>query len=389
MVIKKIVLSCVMFFAYSFYWLTAQENILYYSFTEDNESIHFTQSLTWDSVHYARSYDVILEQMNENGSWEFFEEYSVKSNVLEISLWAGTYRYNISVRNPLNKKEPPSAWYEFTIIKASKPLVTNIEPQKWFLSEKKEGNLQISGENLLTTSIFSLQNETDTLQIPITMTPLLTEDGMLNLKFDESLLSQGNYTLSVKNPGGLYDSSMQLFVLNNPPKYLFLEGAYAPIITLKSGLFDEFSNKLDFLGVNFEFGAFPTGYSNNSFGINFRLSAYLLTGTPSHYETQILLIPFILSAVYQLPLVNEKCNLSISAGAGISYLQTIIKGNINTDYSVPINAFAITPSVSLNLQFSLTNDLFLTLGTTADVHILLASGFFYTAAPSLGIHYTF
>ena len=106
MEIKKGILI-IIFSIYSFY-INSQESKPFYSFTQTENTFSFFQTLTWEEVEYAKSYELVLERKNDLDRWEPYETYSLETSILEISLNPGTYKYNISVWNPLNRKEPPS-----------------------------------------------------------------------------------------------------------------------------------------------------------------------------------------------------------------------------------------------------------------------------------------
>ena len=368
--------------------LYSQERDLFYSFTETKDTISFTQLLTWDDVSYAKSYDVILEKENELGNWELYEMYSVESNSLEISLNHGRYRYNTSVLNPLNRKEPASDWYEFEILEALKPNITSLEPQKWYLSENKEGLLYGLGADIQPEAVISLNNSGTNSKIPVTMLP--SEDGKYAFSFDETLLEKGQYTLNVINPSGLYDSSTQLGVFLRPPQWLYLSGGYSPIMAIPGGTLEPFFRQsINYIGGNIKIGTLPIVLTNADLGLELKMGVHIMNSLRGNNSLSMLVVPFILSFVYQSPVIGDKGFLDFSIGGGITYFNLSARKNSSNGTLPLIPALTISPSVGLAFQYKLFDGFFIELGVESEFHILLKNTYFHTISSTFGISYKF
>ena len=387
MVIKKFP-AFVFIFLISLLPLNSQDTNLYYSFTENKDTISFTQTLEWEKVSYAKSYEVVLERKNDVQEWTEYNTYATETNILEISLNPGTYRYNISIWNPLKRKESPSEWYEFTILQALKPEIKSFEPQNWYIADKEKGFLQVTGNNILTDSKITLEKKDDNFSIPVTMNT--TKEGAIIFEFDETLLTKGNYVFQITNPGGLFDSSSQFNVLKKRPTLLFLSSSLAPIMALQGGKIQPyFDNKLHLKGMNATIGTLPFILSYGEFGAKIKLAAYLMILDIKNYNAKMSLVPATFYLTYQLPLIDNKSFLDFSLGAGVTYMNIAIAEIHNNGNTKAFLALAINASLGISYQHNLFAGLFLKVGTETDIHLLMDSTYLHTISPTIGLVYKF
>lgn len=385
MVIKK-------FFSFSFvilisvFSLYSQNSNLYYSFAENKNSISFTQTLKWEQVNYAKSYEVVLEKKNDVQEWAEYNEYKTETNILEISLNPGTYRYNISVWNPLNRKEAPSEWYEFTILQALKPEIKSFTPQDWFIADKEKGRLEVTGSNILTDSKITLEKKDGSSTIPVIINT--TEDGTIIFEFEETLLTKGDYIFHIKNPGGLVNTSPQFNVLRKRPTLLFLSVSMAPIMTLPGGKIQPyFDDKLHLKGLNATIGTLPFVLSYGELGAKIEVTANSYVKNTNDYNIEMLLVPVTVYLVYQLPVIGDKGFLDFALGAGLSYMNIAVEKS-NSDVQA-VSALAINSSLSISYQHNLFAGLFLKAGVETNIHLLLKNTHLHTISPTIGFVYNF
>jgi hypothetical protein len=78
--------------------------------------LRIVQRLTWVGSEYAIRYDVIIEK-EENGTYRrVFREFTT-ATVIEVSLSAGKYRYQVIPHDFLDQPVPANEWMEFEVMR--------------------------------------------------------------------------------------------------------------------------------------------------------------------------------------------------------------------------------------------------------------------------------
>lgn len=183
--------------------LPAVEEEKDYYIKETSEGFVFIQKLTWDEVAYGLSYDVVIEKQDESGLWESFDTISTDVNILEVSLFAGKYRYKVLVYNVLDMIEIELEWFEFDVFRATQPQLESFSPKLIPPEEIHTGLFTIVGDNLSRDTIFSLEIPGDHKRTLMGIVKKDDKNGEVEVQFDINAINTNSYTLIAKNPGGL------------------------------------------------------------------------------------------------------------------------------------------------------------------------------------------
>lgn len=388
MVTKRMLCGFLCFTFFSIF-LNSEENTVYYSFTENKDEITFTQTLAWDTISYAKYYEVLLEKKESSGNWQIYEIYETELNTIEISLPVGIYRYNISVWNPLNRKEPASDWYEFKILQAINPVVYSIEPEKWYLSKEQDGIFTIESEGILPETEIVLERLEDSFIFPVSIYDIT--GAVTTIHFDEKAILAGDYLLRVTNPSGLFDASKLFSVQQHLPCNFAVSFGYFPSFCTGLGdLGKIFKNTISLMGLNLKLALFPFIRDFGSMGFELVISFQDYEKETDSYTCCANIVPLIFSFVYQYPIIKDRLVVDANIGLGTTYIYHLGIEDTNLDANNNyLSTIAITPSLGISLQGFLIKGLYIELGVDTSFHILSGGSFLQDVSPSISIGYKF
>lgn len=358
-----------------------------YYMEETDEGIIFVQKLTWDESEYALRYNIIIEKQTESGVWEEVDTFSTDTNSLEVSLFAGTYRYKILVYNLLDRLELETEWFEFIILQAMQPIIEDFSPALIYLDEENTGLFRLEGENFLEDTIF-------TLELPnfpertLIGTLVEIDDKRVEVQFDIDAIDVGNYTFITKNPGGL-TGKIDPFVVNFLKPYdLNVTLGYTVAWTPPSDISKLFDTAFLPLGFSARITFIPVKKTFGSFGVELSVYGFRMQKEVDTYEVSANVLPFSLNFVYQLPIIKKRLVLDTHAGIGLTLFHDLKFDFGNDIVSPPQNVFGVTANVGASLQFYLLNRFYIEAGADYMFTVLM-DAVFQMVTPSISVGWQF
>ncbi len=358
-----------------------------YEILETDEGVIFIQTLSWVEAEYALRYEVLLERQQDDGLWSLVDRYSTEQNKLELSIFAGTYRYKVFVYNFLDLLEAESDWFEFKVFKAIQPGVFDLSPDLLYLDEEQTGIFQFKGINALDETLF-------TIEIP--GSPRRTvfgeiieqNDDNYRIQFDMGKIDTGSYIFKAENPGGLTDTFGPLDVRFLKPYDFDVTVGYNVFITLPGDIPLYFNKNLYPFGSNLKITYIPL---KRNFGqIGFELSTYwfLMKNTFDTYDVSTHVIPTTLNFVYQYPIVKKRFIFDSHVGVGTTFLADIQFEFSNGIESPSQTALGLTANAGIAFQLYVMNRLFFEL--SGDYLLTFLQGTtFHLVTPSLSVGWQF
>lgn len=353
--------------------------------TEDNEIM---QRFTWKGADTVYRYEFLLEKLNDNNEYEYFDLLETKETEVSISLRSGKYRYLIKVYNYLNQMDFQTKWVNFEVKKVYQPVITSVTPVTIFLDEGPSGIFTINGLELREDTVYTLENNWYEISTEVLERDVLHERA--KIKVNPNLLDTGTYYIRAVNEGGLFDTSgtirvgfakpldvtvaagwTGLYMLDKYKQYNATEGAS----TLRQFFNDRNTTNGDSdilfwpFGLNAKVTVIPYKTARFYLGAGLNLNATYLKYTSYDYgsESYTIKAPLYTAGVNGNVLFILKKRVpfrilaDIHAGLGILGFMglTVITPNHQSD-----PAFTLAPCLyaGADLQFFVTKKMFFTTG---------------------------
>lgn len=360
-----------------------------YYIRETADGVSFVQNLSWDATPYAFGYDIVLEQQNTAGLWEYVDTYTTQNNNLQVSLFAGIYRYKILVYNLLNKPESESPWFDLVILKALQPILQDISPNLIYLDEEFSDIFYVEAENIDEEAIF-------TLGIPEFPEQTLFGDiihidqNQIEIYFDVENLVMGNYTFTVQNPGGLSDALTPIEIKYTKPFDIYASLGYSFAYLPPAGELTEYFNT-DFLPLGFNAQvavAFKMQNTGHSMGAMLGAHYFRLENAFDTYDIQANIIPIYLDFIYYIPLKKNLLTWNAHIGGGLTLLNNL-KVHFKEDWdSTSLNLLGLTAHVGTGLYIHI-KDFFVEVGADYMISLFNFSDIFQTVVPKVAVGWRF
>ncbi|GBU28871.1 hypothetical protein R84B8_02433 [Treponema sp. R8-4-B8] len=328
---------------------TEQQN--YYIDRNENDS-RFIQRLIWTAADYVFRYEVIVEKQDDDGNYNEVERVSVKQNFAEVSLTAGKYRYRVDIYDLVNNYASSSDWHDFEIIRALQPELTNFNPRFFYLDEDNVWEINLQGQNLLPNSeIYLVQNGSK-----IRPQRHIANGDSARLVFSGRSLVIGEYSIYVKNPGGL-DVQLGPFVITNKKPFdLNISLGYAPFVPLYGYIFKDSDNfEAPFIdsfypqSATFKISYIPIKHVWGYLGAEISGALSFFRNERKIYSTQAFFLNTHLSVLYQKYFFKKAFAVNVNLGAGFStLLDFYYKYSSGYQGESIIN---IIPSITFDLSF--------------------------------------
>jgi hypothetical protein len=205
--------------------LAAQETGSGSFVTKSGENFQVHQVISFPADPDAIRYEVELEQI-ENGQAVPLGRITVETNRIEVTLKAGNYRYRITSFNGWNLMNGVSAWQNFTIFPAIQPKAETYQPFYGLYYElaDPDGALTLNGRDFSGESEFALvkyDEDFDWTGIALQglkgvvfpeQTAFNDDYTLAVLTFKRQALKPGQYSIFIRNPGGLWTAFGQVRV---------------------------------------------------------------------------------------------------------------------------------------------------------------------------------
>ena len=220
----------------------------YYITKDENNEFSFVQKLSWSAVKDIKNYRITIQRKNEDGEWTQVLEKDLFENKIELSLAAGTYRFQVGVVNLFDQLEKSTEWKNFEVLKATQPKIEAMQTESLVLNSKKaDGVFTIEGENLTPNTKFTMEQKEAEPPKVIQGTILSVEsDGKsAQVMFDFKEADEGKYEIYAQNPGGLSVISKSITIKNKKERnWRFLASAgYTLPLTFFDGTFNKFTER--------------------------------------------------------------------------------------------------------------------------------------------------
>ncbi|MDR2663116.1 MAG: hypothetical protein LBC31_08985 [Treponema sp.] len=196
--------------------LAAQESGFFVTKTGEDFQLH--QIISFPADHDAARYEVELERI-ESGRTIPVDKITVETNRIELSLKAGTYRYRITSFNGWDLINGVSEWQGFTVFPAVQPTAETYQPFYGLYYElaDPDGALILNGRDFTDESEFALVQYSEEvvdwtgISLQGLKGVMFPEQTAFNddytqavLTFKRKALKRGEYSIFIRNPGGLW-----------------------------------------------------------------------------------------------------------------------------------------------------------------------------------------
>ncbi|MDR1142958.1 MAG: hypothetical protein LBK77_01915 [Spirochaetaceae bacterium] len=195
--------------------LAAQESGFFV--TKTGEDFQLRQVISFPADQDAAGYEVELERI-ENGRTIPVDRITTETNRIELSLKSGSYRYRITSFNGWGLVNGVSDWQNFAVFPAVQPKAETYQPFYGLYYElaDPDGALILNGRDFTGESEFALVTygeEIDWTGISLRglkgvvfpeQTAFNEDYTQAVLTFKRKALKQGEYSIFIRNPGGLW-----------------------------------------------------------------------------------------------------------------------------------------------------------------------------------------
>ncbi|MCL2764602.1 MAG: hypothetical protein FWD40_04915 [Treponema sp.] len=273
-VCARLLAAFVFFTAASVLCAQEDETVMPGYFVDSNE--HIRQRLVWNREMYALNYEVVI-QVFENAYRDYATEVT-EGHFLEVSLPPGRYRYRVTPFDLFGQRAEASAWNQFDVIAAFIPAIERFLPAVFYLDQKLERVLHISGVNFLEESVFYLENELGRLYPVETR---IINNQRAELFFDDEKLIEGVYNIRIENQEVFVDVLSGFVIDYKKPLDYFTKIAWVPAIPVYGDLADIFGVNLFLTGAAFNFEAISSKRGDFNGGLELGVSVYWISHASS------------------------------------------------------------------------------------------------------------
>ena len=323
-----------------------------------DEGYIFYQTIFFPFVIDAIRYEVEIEQA-DNGGFIPVEFIITETNSVEVSLKAGLYRYRYTAINRMNVIEGRSQWEEFSILAGVVPNPQSYQPYYglYFDTADPYGILVINGSDIFQDSEFALvrrnsgvnwtsvniQERSDVIR----PNRVIVENETASLRFTRGSLISGNYSILIRNPGGLWTAFGEVHVGYKSFSDLTFSFSYAPLIAgfdtgrtrikidndpiTNSPVYINQYDHFNPAGYNFRLGWMPFKTEIGNFGFEVQINYLYDNAVQYHYEKgnhslnlyNLFILPynnFSLNLLYQTRIDTRwQHNIRLGFGTGVHY----------------------------------------------------------------------
>ena len=237
------------------------------------------QRLYWFEEEYTLFYEVVIQK--EDGEYMDFLRESTVETFLIVSLPPGKYRYGVVPRDLLGQTGEMSEWRTFEVFPAFQPSIEKIYPSAFYLDERSEKVLDITGNNLLEESEIYLRSG-DSFLFPVNK--IVWDGKRTELFFDNEALIPGTYDIYIRNPGG-FETAMEGFIVKyKKPVDLFMKIFWVPVIPIYGEMYDVLGSGFFTTGAAINFEAVSSKLGTFNGGMEFAMSGHILNSIKPGFE---------------------------------------------------------------------------------------------------------
>lgn len=279
------------------------------------------QKISWEGDENALEYKVeVVAKISETSTF-----YNTTETFVIFSLPPGEYKFKIITYDFFGREALQSEWQDFTISKAYQPVIEEVQQD---VTTKKRGKIDIPVhlEDVPEDAQIVLINTETNKEVPATFTvepdPDDPEKKVIN-KLTTKALPEGNWKISITNPGGKTSVSEEITFAKDKTKYNYkninIQAGLGLDFFLNSGSdIDELYNDIFIRSVNFCFNWLPFTLNRNIFGFEFQTSYHTIQASNRYISISMPMHFYNLNLVYQLDLSDGKWLLEAKAGGGVA-----------------------------------------------------------------------
>jgi hypothetical protein len=283
------------------------------------------------------------------------------------------------VYNLFRRLEYTMDWVYFTVLNALKPEILTFSPEVFFLDAKSKRQITITGRNIESEALIMLRPRGVSAEETVDIRPLgITVKGdTALLTFDKKTIMPGDYTIYIRNPGGLEDSLGIFRILLHEDEEgraagarrpdIVVSAGYAPLMPLYGGLFtgDAFERAIFPLGFAARVGVLPLKRSWGDLGAELNASWHKMEEQKNNYRVTAHDIGAHLNVLYQVWLPNRIMALGFRLGAGIN----LVKDLYLDDGRQPLSSMYCSLDAGFSFRWHIKGPFFIEPGVDF-IHIL-------------------
>jgi hypothetical protein len=331
------------------------------------------QRLNWLGDEFASRYEVIVEVQEEGGYREILHR-PTEEPFIEVSLSPGKYRYKVLVYDLLGRVGYEMDWSMLDVIRALPPELTRVNPETFLIDKEDQGEVILSGRNLIEESevfLVLMNDEKGRVIKPLAWLPD-PSGNRARIVLDKKSLPLGQYEVHVRNPGNLEVSLDTLKVAYYRLMDVNLMAGYVPMVPLYGHVFSLADGSVFPLGALMRLSMNPMARKN----IAFELEPFFYTARPFRFSEEAGILggsvsPFFFTGIkayglYRAPFARDRMVFNLRFGGGILLMNISDYADMgSSDYKYG-DAISLVPVVSggISFQFMITKSLFIEAGVS-------------------------
>lgn len=311
----------------------------------------FEQKLSWKGDENAFEYKVEIAQENtssddeensEKPQLKIIKSVSTTESFITVNLNAGHYKYRVIAYDFLQRESSVTEWRNFEVIKALEPELElaqkEIEVKKY---QRKAINVPVDMKQITAESKVEIINEETGEVIEGKVLEAETEEGFKVVEFPKT--NDGNYKIKVTNPSGLSTVTEDSVTIKTEVKEKKkIDWPIDLNIMAGAGFRFAFENELNEFGdekgmplaIEGKISYFPFELAMFDFGFEADFDMLNFSYSSESAEINFRAYDLIFSLAARINFMNDKLNVCLKAGAGVSILQKNI--DINLENLLPI-----------------------------------------------------
>lgn len=290
------------------------------------------QKISWEGDENAFEYKVeVFSKQTEKSTF-----YTTSQTFIEFSLPPGEYKFKVITYDFFGREALESKWQDFTIAKALQPKIDQVEEQ---VTTKKKGTIEIPVELqdvpedakiVLINTKTNKEVEANLIQVEEE-----TEEGKkVVTKLVAPALKEGDYKISVTNPGGKTTVSDSIKFKKEEIDYKYKN------INIQAGAGLDFwfidtnwADKIDTMtfGPSVKISWLPFRVDNNYFGFELYSKFSKLQLENQYVSMNLELLMVNLNLMYEYNLYNDRILLEVKAGAGVTIVNQEVYVYLSTN----------------------------------------------------------
>lgn len=297
-------------------------------FAQDNNAVvetvdekNFKQKISWEGDQNALEYKVeVFSKESEKSTF-----YTTGETFIVFSLPPGEYKFKIITYDFFGHEALESNWQDFTISKAYQPVIEEVQSE---VTTKRRGKIEIPVhlEDVPEDAKIVLVNTETGKQVEASFSVEADEedpDKKVVNKLTTKALPEGNWKISITNPGGKTSVSQEIAFAKDKTKYNYKN------INIQAGLgldfflpsesdVNELNNEVFIGSLDIRFSWLPFDVKNNYFGFEFGVASHMIKGENRYIQITIPMHFYNLDFVWQYNLYDNKFLLEAKLGGGIA-----------------------------------------------------------------------